>query len=53
VLAKQKLVAKGKEVLLQLKAKDLANAEAENAAAMPTLPVPYGTNPNTLLINYA
>jgi hypothetical protein len=41
-LAKQKLVAKGKEVLLQLKA-DLANAEAENAAAaMPTLPVPYG-----------
>jgi hypothetical protein len=41
-------------VLLQLKAKDLANAEAENAAAaMPTLPVPYGTNPNTLLINYA
>jgi hypothetical protein len=37
-----------KEVLLQLKAKDLANAEAENAAAaMPTLPVPYGTNPNT------
>jgi hypothetical protein len=32
-LAKQKLVAKGKEVLLQLKAKDLANAEAENAAA--------------------
>jgi hypothetical protein len=28
-------------VLLQ-KAKDLANAEAENAAAMPTLPVPYG-----------
>jgi hypothetical protein len=34
----------GKEVLLQLKAKkDLANAEAENAAAaMPTLPVPYG-----------
>jgi hypothetical protein len=42
-LAKQKLVAKGKEVLLQLKAKDLANAEAENAAAaMPTLPVPYG-----------
>jgi hypothetical protein len=49
-LAKQKLVAKGKRVLLQLKAKDLANAEAENAAAMPTLPVPYGTNPNTLLI---
>jgi hypothetical protein len=41
-LAKQKLVAKGKEVLLP-KAKDLANAEAENAAAaMPTLPVPYG-----------
>jgi hypothetical protein len=33
---------KGKEVLLQLKAKkDLANAEAENAAAA-TLPVPYG-----------
>jgi hypothetical protein len=48
VLAKQKLVAKGK-VLLQLRQKDLANAEAENAAAaMPTLPVPYGTN--TLLI---
>jgi hypothetical protein len=41
-LAKQKLVAMGKEVLLQLKAKDLANAEAENAAAaMPTLPVPW------------
>jgi hypothetical protein len=36
--------------VLQLKAKDLANAEAENAAAMPTLPVPYRTNPNTLLI---
>jgi hypothetical protein len=49
-LAKQKLVAKGKEVLLQQRQKDLANAEAENAAAMPTLPVPYGTNPNTLLI---
>jgi hypothetical protein len=30
------------------KKKRLANAEAENAAAaMPTLPVPYGTNPNT------
>jgi hypothetical protein len=47
-LAKQKLVAKGKEVLLPKAKKDLANAEAENAAAaMPTLPVPYGTNPNT------
>jgi hypothetical protein len=32
--------------LLQLGKKDLANAEVENAAAaMPTLPVPYGTNP--------
>jgi hypothetical protein len=48
VLAKQKLVAK-ERVLLQLKAKDLANAEAENAAAaMPTLPVPYGTNPTPI-----
>jgi hypothetical protein len=39
-LAKQKLLL-WKEVLLQLKAKDLANAEAENACRY-ALPVPYG-----------
>jgi hypothetical protein len=42
---------RGKSVAAAKGKKDLANAEAENAAAaMPTLPVPYGTNPNTLLI---
>jgi hypothetical protein len=41
-LAKQKLVAKESVAAAKGK-KDLANAEAENAAAaMPTLPVPYG-----------
>jgi hypothetical protein len=42
----KQMVAKGRKSLLQLKA-DLANAEAENAAAAMYLPVPYGTNPNT------
>jgi hypothetical protein len=49
-LAKQKLVAKGKEVLLQLKAKDLANAEAENCCRYAYSSCSIRTNPNTLLI---
>jgi hypothetical protein len=45
--AQNKWLLRGKSVAAA-KGKDLANAEAENAAAaMPTLPVPYGTNPNT------
>jgi hypothetical protein len=46
VQRKTEWLLRGKSVAAA-KGKDLANAEAENAAAMPTLPVPYGTNPNT------